>query len=95
MKRKKEVPKGQGAEAVKVMAKKIRDGKVPGVTDPNKAESLIREGSVTYEQACNIARFGTIDGLIYDAKNACVQVVQSAHIIGLGAVIVFCKNIYP
>ena len=89
-----EVPKGQGAEAVKVMAKKIRDGKVPGVTDPNKAESLIREGSVTYEQACNIARFGTIDGLIYDAKNACVQVVQSAHIIGLGAVIVFCKNIW-
>ena len=89
-----EVPKGQGAEAVKVMAKKIRDGKVPGVTDPNKAESLIREGSVTYEQACNIARFGTIDGLIYDAKNACVQVVQSAHIIGIGAVIVFCKNIW-
>gem|GEM_PF-1465219 len=89
-----EVPKGQGAEAVKVMAKKIRDGKVPGVTDPNKAESLIREGSITYEQACNIARFGTIDGLIYDAKNACVQVVQSAHIIGLGAVIVFCKNIW-
>ena len=47
-----------------------------------------------YEQACNIARFGTIDGLIYDAKNACVQVKQSAHFIGLGAVIVFCKNVW-
>lgn len=89
-----EVPKGQGAEAVKIMTKKIQDGKVPGVTDPKKAKDLIREGSVTYEQACNIARFGTIDGLIYDAKNACVQVKQSAHFIGLGAVIVFCKSVW-
>lgn len=89
-----EVPKGQGAEAVEIMREKIQDGKVPGVKDPNKAKDLVKEGSLTYDQVKNIARFNSIDGLVFDAKNACVQVIESANIIGIGAAVVFCKSIW-
>ncbi|HCQ7632095.1 TPA: hypothetical protein ACG5UY_005142, partial [Escherichia coli] len=56
-----EVPRDQYAGAVETMRNKIREGKVPGVTDPAEASRLIRRGHLTYTQARNITRFGTIE----------------------------------
>ncbi len=46
-----EVPRDQYAGAVETMRNKIREGKVPGVTDPAEASRLIRRGHLTYTQA--------------------------------------------
>lgn len=67
-----EVPKDQYDEAVEFFAKKIEEGKVPGVTDPAEASSFVKEGNVTYDQAKNIAKAGNIDSLKYDAKRGAV-----------------------
>ncbi|EES9077330.1 hypothetical protein FUW92_005346, partial [Escherichia coli] len=61
-----EVPRDQYAGAVETMKNKIREGKVPGVTDPAEASRLIRRGHLTYTQARNITRFGTIESVTYD-----------------------------
>lgn len=67
-----EVPADQYDACLERMRVKIRAGKVPGVTDPNDAEKIVHKGSVTYRQARNIARAGTVDGLKYDAKTHAV-----------------------
>ena len=43
-----------------------------GVTDGSEAENLVRKGNVTYAQAKNIAKAGTIDSLKYDAANGVI-----------------------
>ncbi|WP_159910963.1 hypothetical protein [Pantoea sp. 18069] len=67
-----EVPKDQYEAAVKLMEKRISEGKVPGVTNPADAPKMVRQGNVTYQQARNIARAGNIDSLTYDARNSAV-----------------------
>lgn len=67
-----EVPKDQYNDAVKLMEKRISEGKVPGVTNPADAPKMIRRGNVTYRQARNIARAGNVDSLKYDARNGMV-----------------------
>lgn len=54
------------------MRNKIREGKVPGVTDPAEASRLIRRGHLTYTQARNITRFGTIESVTYDIAEGSV-----------------------
>ena len=68
-----EVPKDQYPEAVELMKQKIREGKVPGVTDENQACNIIREGKLTYKQACNLAKAGTIESITYDIKNGAIN----------------------
>lgn len=63
-----EVPKDQYEDAVKIMAEKIRQGKVPGVSNPDAARSMVRKGSVTYRQAGRIAKAGNLDSIRFDAK---------------------------
>lgn len=67
-----EVPADQYDKAVELMKKKIESGKVKGVTDGSEAENLVRKGNVTYAQAKNIAKAGTIDSLKYDAANGVI-----------------------
>ena len=67
-----EVPSDQYEECVKLMRVRIRNGKVPGVSNPKEAENFVKRGSVTYRQARNIARFGNVDSLIYDMKTQSV-----------------------
>lgn len=40
--------KDQYEDAVKIMTEKIRQGKVPGVSNPDAARSMVRKGSVNY-----------------------------------------------
>lgn len=67
-----EVPKDQYTEAVKLMEQKIRDGKVPGVSNPSEASRLVKCGSVTHAEAVRIAKAGNIDSLKFDIKNNAV-----------------------
>jgi hypothetical protein len=67
-----EVPSDQYDEAVEIMRGKILSGKVDGVTDPTEVTNLVKKGSCTYQQAKNIAKAGTVDSLIFDAKTGCI-----------------------
>ncbi|MEY8199499.1 MAG: hypothetical protein RPS47_09690 [Colwellia sp.] len=75
-----EVPKDQYFKAVETMENKIRDGKVPGITDPSEAQKLVVKGSVTYEQARNITRFGTVESVSYDIAEGAVVGLSAAGI---------------
>lgn len=79
-----EVPKDQYVEAIDHMRKKIIDGKVPGYTNPEDASKLIKQGSVTYRQAKNIAKSMTSDSLKFDAQS---QVVSTTSSFGISFVI--------
>ena len=68
-----EVPADQYEEAVAQMRIKIEEGKVPGITDPAEAETLVRKGTLTYKQAKNLAKAGTVESLSYDAANGVVS----------------------
>jgi hypothetical protein len=67
-----EVPKDLHADAVKAMEMRIARGQVPGIVDKAEASSLIRKGHLTYEQAVNLGRAGTIESIAYDAATGTV-----------------------
>lgn len=67
-----EVPKDQYEQVLRGFENKIRQGKVPGVTDPKEAKNIVREGRITYQQARNLTKAGTIDSLKYDAATGAV-----------------------
>lgn len=75
-----EVPSDQYDDVVKKMRTKIEQGKVPGVTDPDEAANLVRKGNLTYKQAVNIAKAGTVESLTYDAVNGVVTAGCAAGI---------------
>lgn len=86
-----EVPKDQRDACVELMKRKIAEGKVPGVSNPNDAEKIVKAGEITYRQARNIARAGTVDSLVYDAKNG---VVSSSCVFGISFVVVCAARIW-
>ena len=86
-----EVPSDKYSMAVKTMENKIRQGKIPGITDPDEAKNIVRKGHVTYEQAKNIAKAGNIDSVTYDAKSGAV-IAMSA--LGMTAMITFATNVW-
>ena len=63
-----EVPSDKYDSAVQAMENRIKNGQIPGVSDPGKAKEIVRRGAFTYEQVRNIARFGTVQSLTYDAR---------------------------
>lgn len=67
-----EVPKDQYQQVLRSFEKKIRQGKVPGVSDPKDAEKIVRKGKLTYDQAVNLAKPGTAESLKYDAATGAV-----------------------
>lgn len=83
-----EVPKDQYDECVKRMQRQIRDGKVPGHTDPADARKLVAKGTVTYRQARNIARAGNIDSVKFDIKTGAAVAVG---LVGLSFAITYAQ----
>jgi uncharacterized protein YcfJ len=67
-----EVPKDFHADAVKAMEVRIARGQVAGVTDKAEASNLVRKGHLTYEQAVNLGKAGTIESVVYDAATGTV-----------------------
>ncbi len=84
-----EVPKDQYEACLELMRKRIAQGKVPGFENPADAEILIREGTVTYKQARNIARAGNVDSLVFDAKT---QAVTSTYVFAISFAVTFAQN---
>lgn len=85
-----EVPKDQYSEAVSLM-KKIQDGKVKGITDPNEASKIIRKGNITYQDAKLIAKGGNLTSIKYDTIDGAVQ---SLPIAGISFAIVYAQAIW-
>ena len=86
-----EVPSDQYEQAVEIMQDKIKKGLVNGVTDPKKAKDIVRKGHITYKQAVNIAKAGTIESITYDAVNG---MVVSASAFGISAVVSLATSIW-
>ena len=86
-----EVPSDQYEEAVEIMRRRIAKGKVPGTTNPDDAEKIVRKGNIDYQTACNIAKAGTIDSLLFDAAHG---TVIAANAFGISATIVFAKALW-
>ena len=86
-----EVPSDMYEKAVKAMEDRIKENQVEGIFDPAKAREIVRKGSFTYAQAKNIARFGTIDSLCYDAKNG---VELSVRAMGISAALSFAVAVW-
>lgn len=84
-----EVPRDQFSECVELMAERIADGQVPNVSNPAEAEKLVRQGAVTYEQAKNVARAGTVESLIFDAGTQCVSCVS---VFSVAAAVTFAQQ---
>jgi len=81
-----EVPSDQYETAIIRMQNRIRKGQVPGITDPNMAKDIIRKGRITYQQAKNLARAGSIESLSYDVTNGAIHCAYAA---GISAIAVF------
>lgn len=83
-----EVPRDQYDDAIRIMKKRIENGhlKNAGITDPSEAESLVKQGSLTYKQAVNLAKAGTIESLTYDAVNGTISASCS---FGISALLIY------
>ncbi|MBR0060524.1 MAG: hypothetical protein IJP68_03495 [Selenomonadaceae bacterium] len=81
-----EVPADKYDDAVKAMQDRINKGQVPGVKD---AKEIVRKGNITYEQAKNIAKAGTIESLTYDALGG---IKIGAYSGGISAAITFAVS---
>ena len=81
-----EVPKDQYEEAVKLMAQKISEGKVEGVTDPAQASKMVKASPYTYKQSVRITKAGNLDSIKYDVMNQAGASLKSG---GISAVTAF------
>lgn len=86
-----EVPSDKYDSAVQAMENRIKNGQVPGVTDPELAKDIVRKGSFTYQQVRNIAKFGTIESLTYDAVNG-IKLAGTA--MGISAAVSFAVSLW-
>ena len=86
-----EVPSDKYEGAVKAMKARIEKGQVKGVSDPAKAREIVRKGHFTYAQAKNVARFGTVESLTYDAVNG---IKLSGQAMGVSAALSFAVSIW-
>lgn len=86
-----EVPSDKYEAAIKAMEERIKNGEVPGISDPQEAKNIIRKGHFTYTQAKNIAKAGTIESITYDSVNGAI-VATSAF--GISTAISFAVAIW-
>ena len=75
-----EVPKDQYEEAVKLMAQKISEGKVEGVTDPAQASKMVKASPYTYKQSVSITKAGNLDSIKFDVMNQAGASLKSGAI---------------
>ena len=83
-----EVPSDQYAAAVEKMKTKIEAGQVPSVDDPCAAYDIIRKGRLSYSQALNLAKAGTIESISFDAATGAVACTSA---FGISAVVTFAQ----
>ena len=86
-----EVPSDMYEGALQAMEVRIEKGQVDGISDPAMAKEIIRKEHFTYAQAKNVARFGTIESLTYDAVNG---VKLAGQAMGISAALSFAVSIW-
>lgn len=86
-----EVPSDMHESAIQAMKERIRKGQVPGISDPEAANEIIRKGHYTYEQARNVAKFATVESLTYDAVNG-IKLAGTA--MGLTSTLTFAGSMW-
>lgn len=86
-----EVPKDNYDFAVQAMKNRIKNGQVPGVTDPEKASDIIQQSPYTYQQARNIAKAGNIDSIKFDSQTG---MIVSLSAMGISSTISFAISIW-
>lgn len=84
-----EVPADQYAQAIEYMKTKISNGQVAGVTDPNAAYDIIRKGKLTYNQALNLAKAGTVESITFDVATGAVSCLS---VFGISSVAAFAQT---
>ena len=84
-----EVPADQYAQAIECMKTRINEGQVHGVSDPDAAYDIIRKGKLTYKQAMNLAKAGTIESISFDAASCAVNCIS---VFGISAVVSFSQT---
>lgn len=86
-----EVPKDQYESCLEIMRGRIQDGRIPGLTDPAEAEAIVKQGTITYKQARNIARSGNIDSIVFDAQT---QAVTSSYVFAISFAVSFAQGLW-
>lgn len=86
-----EVPSDKYDAAVQAMENRIKNGEVPGITDPKEAKNIVKKGHFTYEQAKNIAKSGTVESITYDAVNGAIIATTA---FGLSTALAFATSIW-
>lgn len=89
-----EVPKDQYADVLKIVQEKLDNGELfgkDGTPLQGKAEDIVKEGSITYQQAKNIAKAGNIDSIKFDIKN---QAITTGCIMGASIIFSTAINIW-
>ena len=86
-----EVPSDKYDDAIKAMESRIKRGEVPGITNPKEAKNIIRKGNFTYEQARNVARFGTVESITLDAANG---TIVASYAFGISTAMNFAVSVW-
>lgn len=86
-----EVPSDKYEAALTAMENRIRNGEVPGVSDPAKAKEIVRKGHFTYKQAVNIAKAGTVESIVYDAVNG---TITASCAFGMSTLLSFAVSVW-
>lgn len=86
-----EVPSDCYEDAIKELEKQISKGKLKGFSNPSEAKNIVRKGHFTYQQAKNIAKFGTVESLTFDLASG---IKLSTQAMGLTGVITFAIGIW-
>lgn len=86
-----EVPSDMYDEAVQAMRARISNGEVEGVTNPDYAKKIIKQGNYTYDQVKAIAKSGTIESLTFDATNGAII---AANAMGISAAVAFAVSVW-
>lgn len=86
-----EVPSDMYDKAVEAMERRIANGEVDGITNPEDAKKLVKKGTYTYNQAKQIAKAGTIESITFDAANG---MIIARDVAGISAVISFATSIW-
>lgn len=72
-----EVPKEQAAEVRRLLKEKAEQGELKDQKgrsiSSREIDAKVQEGSITYDQAKNIARAGNIDSIWFDVKNSAIS----------------------
>ncbi|MGN1115558.1 MAG: hypothetical protein ACI4TH_03235 [Candidatus Ornithomonoglobus sp.] len=78
-----EVPYDTYADAKLAMEQHIKDGQIPGCSDPKEASKYLKRSPITYNCAVKIAQAGTIEGIAFDVLGGVVCSLPAASIGGL------------